>query len=237
MASNLRNKIDVVDFHAHILPGADHGSDSVETSLFQLKLASSHGVSRVIATPHFYPNTHTVDSYLSRRNAAYELLIPYLDENLPEIRLGAEVLICEGIERLPELNRLFIEGTNTLLLELPFASFSDEYCYSVSKLVSNGVDVVIAHADRYHEDDIERMIECGAKLQLNAISLNAIFPRKCMADWLMRDAVVALGSDIHNRDRRAYSDFVRAISRLGDRVDFIRSRSDAIWNLSKKYQK
>ena len=33
-------KIDLVDFHSHILPRADHGSDSVETSLKQLKLAA-----------------------------------------------------------------------------------------------------------------------------------------------------------------------------------------------------
>ena len=44
---------DVVDFHTHILPGADHGSDSVETTLRQLEFARDAGVKRLIATSHF----------------------------------------------------------------------------------------------------------------------------------------------------------------------------------------
>ena len=40
--------IDFVDFHTHILPSVDHGSDSIETSLSQLALAKSFGA-------HVYP--------------------------------------------------------------------------------------------------------------------------------------------------------------------------------------
>ena len=42
----------MTDFHAHILPGADHGSDGMETSLTQLALAEAAGVDTIIATPH-----------------------------------------------------------------------------------------------------------------------------------------------------------------------------------------
>ena len=55
---------DLVDFHAHILPEADHGSSSLEMSLWQLASAKRYGVTRIIATPHFYPHVHTVESLL-----------------------------------------------------------------------------------------------------------------------------------------------------------------------------
>ena len=45
-----------IDFHAHILPGVDHGSNSVEISDFQLKLAAESMIDTVIATSHFYPH-------------------------------------------------------------------------------------------------------------------------------------------------------------------------------------
>ena len=46
-----------LDYHAHILPRCDHGSDGVETSLRQLAMAAEAGIRTVCATPHFYPRT------------------------------------------------------------------------------------------------------------------------------------------------------------------------------------
>ena len=43
-----------IDFHAHILPRCDHGSDGWETSRQQLKLAREAGVEVICATSHFY---------------------------------------------------------------------------------------------------------------------------------------------------------------------------------------
>ena len=81
--------IDIPDFHAHILPGADHGSDSSKTSLAQLRLAADAGVKRVVATPHFYPNSHTVKDFLAKREASYQRLKSKLEPGMPEIRLAA----------------------------------------------------------------------------------------------------------------------------------------------------
>ena len=85
--------IDIVDFHSHILPNADHGSDSLETSLKQLLLAKEFGVKRIIATPHFYPHRHTLQAFLARRNKAFE----ELDDLLPYEDLSCE-LYCEDCE-------------------------------------------------------------------------------------------------------------------------------------------
>lgn len=219
----------ILDFHAHVLPTADHGSDSVEVTLFQLESAGLYGVERIIATPHFYPNAHSVDSFLARRNQAYKLLEPYLNDSTPKIKLGAEVLICEEIENLPGIEKLFVEGTDTLLLELPFTKFQSSFIHSVKKLVSRGINVVLAHADRYSPDGIEALVAKGAKIQLNADSLATFFKKRVLYDWLERDLVVALGSDIHGRDKRAYSNFAKASAKIKEYLPRIKSASDAIW--------
>ena len=224
------DSVDLVDFHSHVLPKADHGSSSTETSLFQLSEATAHGVRRIIATPHFYPTTHKVDTFVKRRNDAYFELKAALGENSPEIKLGAEVLICDGIEELPDLDKLFINGTRSLLLELPFATFNERYCDSVYMLKNRGVDVIIAHADRYDPGNIEALVDNGARIQLNADSLVGLFKRKRLYTWMERGLVIALGSDIHGSDKNAYQIFDKARAKIGDYLEVIKSESDKIFD-------
>ena len=72
-----------LDYHAHILPGCDHGSDSVETSRRQLEMARKAGVATVCATPHFYPQRETVACFLDRRARTAELLRAGLPADAP----------------------------------------------------------------------------------------------------------------------------------------------------------
>ena len=56
-----------IDFHAHILPGCDHGSDGWRTSRRQLKLAREAGVDLICATSHFYGHRTSVERFLQKR--------------------------------------------------------------------------------------------------------------------------------------------------------------------------
>ncbi|HBJ18498.1 MAG TPA: hypothetical protein DDY70_01955 [Clostridiales bacterium] len=225
----------VVDFHSHILPGADHGSSSVSTSLIQLSLAAHAGVDKIIATPHFYPHLHAISDFLARRATAYRHLMTALSENPPSfsppvVRLGAEVLLCRGIENLPGFSDLCFYGTKTVLLELPFNEFSLDFCDSAEVLRDRGYRIVLAHADRYAEKNIEEMVGVGALIQLNANSLTGFFRRKQLFDWVERELVVAIGSDIHGENAAAYRDFRRAERVLGAALPRIAERSLSIFN-------
>ena len=221
---------DVVDFHTHILPRADHGSDSVETTLRQLELARSVGVKRIIATSHFYPTSHSVDAFLKKRNESFEKLSAYLSDDMPRILLGAEVLMCPGIENMDGIERLCIEGTRTVLLELPFSDFSPAYKTSAQRLISRGIDVVLAHADRYDPKNIDTILPTGARIQLNANALSGIIVRPSVKRWIVGGSVVALGSDIHGRDESAYKKFVKATDRLYRLDEKALEYSDRLWN-------
>lgn len=221
--------MDILDFHAHIIPRADHGSSSLDETLYQLNSALQYGITRVIATPHFYPYNENPASFIKRRNACFEKLKEHLTDELPTICLGAEVLICDNIEEMPELDKLCIDGTKVLLLELPFTDFSESYILSVKALLKKGYTVVIAHADRYDPANVNNLIKAGAYVQLNADSLSGLFVSKHIKKWLGENKVFALGSDIHGRDKRAYRHFKRAVSKLGTSAVNVKKHSDSIW--------
>ena len=216
----------LIDFHTHILPWADHGSSSIDTSLFQLSSASENGIDKIVATSHFYPQYENVEHFISRRNECYDRLSAHLTDEHPTVILGAEVLICDNIEKMPGLESLCIEGTKLLLLELPFTDFSDSYVHSVKSLTKNGYTIVLAHADRYDPSNIDRLVSAGAKIQLNVDSLCGLFLPSHIKKWVMKDSVVALGSDIHGSDKKAYKRFLKAVKRLGDSSDSIMSATE-----------
>lgn len=202
----------ILDFHSHILPGVDHGSDSLETSAKQVALAAKYGVDHVIATSHFYPHSRSASSFLERRAKAYASLTAATRDIGVNVILGAEVLLCNAIEKHPDLDDLCIAGTKTLLLELPFADFQSDYCRSVYNLLSNDYTVVMAHAERYDPSWISEMLEAGAKLQLNAPAFS-LFKIKRVMPWLENGDVVAIGSDIHGVNQSAYKLFRKAVKK------------------------
>ena len=213
----------IIDFHTHILPNADHGSDSIETTLKQLELSKLASVDTIIATPHFYPHMHRVEDFLQKRKTAYETLKKSSNAN---VILGAEVLLCEGLNRLKGLETLTIGNSRLILLELPFSPFKREYENAVEDLISDGYDVILAHADRYQKENIERLIPLGVKLQLNASSLSGIFTKKHLINWIDKGLVVGLGSDIHMADKKAYASYSKARGKLNSRFDKIMQKSN-----------
>lgn len=208
--SNFRVPDTALDYHAHVLPGCDHGSDGTETSLRQLEMAQNAGISVVCATPHFYPQRENVASFLERRMRAAELLRECCPEGTPSIRLGAEVLICDGMERMRELPQLCLEGSNEVLLELPFRPWNRTIWDTLQRLHErDDIRIVIAHADRYPSEDIRQLIEEGIPLQLNVGCLRMPFRRQPYLSWIADGYVPYLGSDIHMLGR-GYRDFTVA---------------------------
>lgn len=187
-----------LDYHAHVLPGCDHGSDGLDTSLKQLQMASDVGIKSICATSHFYAHKESLESFLRRRNRTAQLLEQHRTPNLPTIQLGAEVLICDGMDRMEGLPLLCRGDTNELLLEMPFYQWPDSLWDTLYALLDRqDIQVVMAHADRYPPEDIEQLIQGGVPLQLNAECLTKPLHRKRYLKWIENGSVKYLGSDIH----------------------------------------
>ena len=106
------------------------------------------------------------------------------------------------------LKRLCIEGTNVMLLELPYAPWSNFEYNAVADLCFNkGFEIVLAHYERFAEFQkgnsiYEDMLKLPVKVQINAESLLPIFGRKRWLDMFDNGAASLLGSDCHDLSSR-----------------------------------
>lgn len=220
-----------IDFHAHVLPGADHGSADLKTSLEQLRLAQEAGIDTLIATPHFYPAHDRIDEFLTRRLDCFAELRANMPEQMPQLLLGAEVQLCIGLENLPELEELCVHGTRVLLLELPPVFQPSAYQETLDALVyQRRLEVVLAHIDRYDHTVIDPLLESGLKAQLNASSFCRLRTRRRSLRYAALDCVVALGSDIHGT-QIGYREFLEAKKRLGAEYTPLMQRTQGLLGL------
>lgn len=197
----------MVDFHSHVLPGIDDGAKSIEESLEILQKMSRTGTDILYCTPHFYPHKQSLEAFLEKRGRAYESLVPFLKPDFPQLRLGAEVLMSSSLLDKAKIDRLKLEGTDFVLLEMPYIHFSQTIYDGVQDIADmNGVNVLVAHIERYlkdnSEDEVKRLF--GAENvfgQINCTSLRSFSSRRACLRFIKGGYVHALGTDYHRIER------------------------------------
>ena len=197
----------MIDFHSHILPGIDDGSHNPEESRRMLEALTGQGVELVALTSHYYASRRTPEEFLERRAAAFERLRPVLTPEMPDLRLGAEVLYFRGITRMEALPRLRLEGTRVLLLEMPFATWSDGEIREVIDLCHDPEFVVLmAHIERYlkfQKPQVwDRLLSEGAMMQCNATFLLPLLQQRKAVNMIREGRIHVMGTDCHNMDAR-----------------------------------
>ena len=198
----------MIDFHSHILPGIDDGSENVSESLQMLALLKEQGVDTVVATPHFYANHCSVEEFLTRRNRSYQALQESLSADAPTILLGAEVRYYEGISHLRELPAMCIGNSKLLLLEMPMSKWTE---YTVKELIDlscrGDIRLVMAHIERYLRMQSpavwDRLLESEILMQSNADFFVDFRTKRKALRMLAQQCVHLIGSDCHNLTDRA----------------------------------
>lgn len=198
----------VIDFHSHILPGIDDGSRNVETSLEILRRCKEHGVDTMVATPHFYADLDRVDDFLSKRENAYEVLMAQKEERMPEIFVGAEVAFFSGMSRAQRIQDLTIQGTNLILVEMPFVTWNQSVIDEIKALIyEKNLQVILAHIERFigikgNKEWVKKVLELPVLVQVNAEALLEWKGRGTILKLFRRGQAHLLGSDTHGLHRR-----------------------------------
>lgn len=197
----------MIDFHAHILPGIDDGAADISVSRELLLSQKEQGIEAVVATPHYLKHT-SISDFIRRRDDALELVKKEIYEDIPEIIPAAEVELYYGFSKRRYLERLCIQGTNYILIELPFEYWNEwiyEELYQLS--AKHKLRPIIAHLDRYITTPrnlkfVDKIMRSDVLIQVNAPALLKMTSRSIIKAFLKRDAFTVLGSDCHNNGDR-----------------------------------
>ena len=197
----------LIDLHSHVLPQFDDGSPDVGTSAAMLRREAEQGVDVVCATSHYYAKYNSIPAFCERRAEALERLSSVLTAELPRVLPAAEVAYFPHMEE-QDLMPLCIQGTRTLMLEMPFADWTDLQLETVEALVLDcRYDVVLVHPERFcfsksNRHKLEKLAELPIGLQVNAGSLLRWGTRRLALDLLQLAHWPLLGSDCHNLTSR-----------------------------------
>ena len=217
------------DFHSHLIPGIDDGSQSLGDSIQLIHELSSLGFKKIITSPHImtdgYNNSSSV--ILDGRDKVREELARI--GNSIEFDAVAEYYLDESIFEKINKRDLLTFGDNYVLVELSYFNKSFNTSKYFFELRSAGYKVVLAHPERYpyfHSDSLEmyqEIVDSGVFLQLNLTSLTGVYGKssKAIAEKLIDKSLIHFAAtDTHNLRHIQYlkncfeSDYLYKLSKL-----------------------
>ncbi len=200
----------MIDFHTHILPEIDDGSRDIEQTKELLRQAHAQGVTRILATPHFYADRVSAGHFLEKRKESLLKVCGLSEETewLQEIRTAAEVYYFPNVGKADVLPELCMEGSNLLLLEMPFVQWTKGMYRDIEYILERRkLKVMLAHVERYYEFQKDKSIwnavfELPLYAQINAGSFQRRGKRSFALKFIKAGHRVLLGSDCHNPEIR-----------------------------------
>jgi protein-tyrosine phosphatase len=191
------------DMHCHIIPGVDHGAQTVDDSIALVKAEMEMGISHIIATSHvtkdsFENNPETLAKGFATLKAGLEKAGIDID-----IKYSAEYRIDELFKEQLKNNQLVLMPNNYLLVENSFQGETMGLDELLFELQLKDYIPILAHPERYRYYNHQRyqtLHDSGAYFQVNLLSFTGYFgePEKRTAEWLLDNELIDfLGSDIH----------------------------------------
>ena len=211
-----------VDCHSHVVPSGDDGAATIEDGLALCRSAAEHDTAVLFATPHVWPYFTLTPQREHEVRDAFERLRAHAGL---ELRLGYELTPAQPL-LTEDPHRYVLEGTDRVLMEVPFAGPADLTFALAEHIETAGLRPVIAHPERTEAvlDDpaiAERLAARGWTLQVNATSLTGRHgpePEKLGWSFLERGLATVVASDGHRTTRPAQLDdaYRLACERLGE---------------------
>lgn len=194
----------MIDIHSHVLPNVDDGARSLAIALAMLDDYVRLGYSTVVATPHWeYPTNQDQQTLIQ---LAYEELAKHANDRGLKLLLGRECMLPPDPIALSGNTQLTLNGSNFILVEVPFNSrplFLEE---SLFGLQTAGKTVILAHPERYRfiQRDLQiarTLSDRGFLFQINIGSLAGTYGSTAekAAEWLVRNGLVHFAAtDAHS---------------------------------------
>lgn len=202
----------IIDIHAHVLPGVDDGSGSMEETLQMLQTAQEEGITDIIATPHYQSGRFYTPADMIR-----EILLEVqdrADEAGIGIRLypGTEIYYRSDLEERLEKGQLAtMNGGDRILVEFgPMEEFS-YIRNAMEELRGMGYVPILAHVERFgcmleKASRVGELRSMGCEIQSNAGSISGKYGhriKKYLQGLLAEEMIDYVGTDAHDTAGRA----------------------------------
>ena len=200
-------RLQLIDIHAHILPGLDDGPRTADEALRMCELSVEQGVAVVVATPHMCDPRYPV-TVEDVRNGVKELSRACRERGLDlQILPGADVrLQPELLSTLRAGEVLTLAETGKyILLEMP-PEIVPPLKGLTFELAIQEVTPIISHPERNldfcrHPARLAELVDSGCLVQVTGDSLLGRFgraPRRAAEMFLKSGLVHVVASDAHS---------------------------------------
>lgn len=201
----------MLDMHCHILPEVDDGAGSIGEALSMAAIAVREGIDAVVATPHCL-DTKNIDTFVRGIERQRQQLQSVLDAKQMDldIFLGAEVFMDPAFLKVRGLERLTINSTPYILVELPMGEvplYAEDFVYRLRLM---GFIPIIAHPERNvtimrDPNMLYHLVDLGCLCQINTGSIIGFFGnqvKQCAKVLLTHGMGHVLGTDAHSDSAR-----------------------------------
>ena len=205
----------MIDFHNHIIPNLDDGSESIDMTIEMMRLAVSRGITDVVNTVHYqHPKITNKKINYNFVKSKINQLNKIMSDNDIEIKLhiGAEVFYRPNLIKIKKDPLTTFENGKYMLIEFQYHQFPKGYLDELFGLKVSGCTPIIAHPERYipiqkNPELLRKMLEIGCIIQINAGSPLGLFgknSKKTSLKILKNNWCQIIGSDAHNNRNRNF---------------------------------
>lgn len=194
-----------IDVHAHLLPGVDDGSRTVDESIAMARMMVEAGYTHLFCTPHVWPTLGNTVGSIAPRVAELQSALDAAGVPL-KLMPGGEMNISTSFCQItPDELVTYNNKRKYLIFDFWANELPPFFDACVDHIRSAGLQPILAHPERINalQNDqslVDRIQEAGLLLQCNLECLGdeTMTPRRELGErWLKEGRYFMLGSDLH----------------------------------------
>lgn len=209
----------LIDLGGNLLPSFVDGSRDVKACAERISALYNAGVGAAVLTPRYYPAKRSVEDFLDFRQRVLLSLSYHMPDKCPALYLGCEVYVDERLKYISTIGELTVLGTRTMIAYMPEGEWEGSLIDTIETIRAVGIEVLIAHIDRYPEKYAEGLFKCGYRAIIDAsafVGISNLRRRKKLLSWIDEGHVVGIGSNFEPDEKRSGDIVAKVVDILGE---------------------
>jgi hypothetical protein len=209
----------LIDLGGNLLPAFAEGSGDVKACAERLAVLEKAGIAAAVLTPRYYPAKRSVEDFLEFRERVLHSLSYNMPEKCPALYLGCEVYVDERLKYISTIGELTVLGTRTMIAYMPEGEWEGALIDTLEAIRAVGIEVLVAHIDRYPDKYAEDLFKCGYRAIIDAsafVGMANLRRRKKFLSWIDEGNIVGIGGNFDSDEKRVGEIIAKVNDLLGE---------------------